>query len=81
MQFKLRGAGVTLYFSPEFMPKNQEPNQVNDPWYNPAVPTRKSGLGATNCPVRALCYYHRYLTEHPEVRKDRRRPFGTNQGQ
>ena len=25
-----------------------------------------------NCPVRALRYYHRYLTEHPELRKDRR---------
>ena len=75
MQFKLRGAGVTLYFSPEFMRKNQEPNQVNDPWYIPAVPTGKSGLGAPNCPVRALHYYHRHFTEHPEVRKDRRRPF------
>ena len=28
-----------------------------------------------NCPVRALRYYHRYLTEHPELRKDRRRLF------
>ena len=57
------------------MRKNQEQNQVNDPWYIPAVPTGKSGLGAPNCPVRALRYYHRYLTEHPEVRKDRHRPF------
>ena len=75
MQFKLRGAGVTLYFSPEFMRKNQEPNQVNDPWYIPAFPTGKSGTDAPNCPVRALRYYHRYLTEHPEVRKDRHHPF------
>ena len=40
-QFKPKGAGVTLYFTPEFMRKNQRPNQVKkkDPWYIPAVPT------------------------------------------
>ena len=75
IQFKPKGAGVTLYFSPEFMRKNQKPNQVNDPWYIPAVPTGKSEFGAPNCPVRVLRYYHRYLTEHPELRKDRRRLF------
>ena len=66
IQFKPKGAGVTLYFSPEFMHKNQKPNQVNDPWYIPAIPTGKPEFGAPNCPVRALRYYHRYLTEHPE---------------
>ena len=75
IQFKPKRAGVTLYFSPEFMRKNQKPNQVNDPWYIPAVPTGKSEFGAPNCPVRALRYYHRHLTEHQELRKDRRRPF------
>ena len=70
IQFKPKGAGVTLYFSPKFMHKNQKLSQVNDPWYIPAVPTGKSEFG-TNCPVRALCYYHRYFTEHPELRKDR----------
>ena len=75
IQFKPKGAGVTLYFSPEFMRKNQKPNQVNNPWYISAVPTGKSEFGASNCPVRALRYYHRYLTEHPELRKDRRRLF------
>ena len=30
-QFKPKGAGVTLYFSPEFMRKNQKPTQTNDP--------------------------------------------------
>ena len=75
IQFKPKGAGVTLYFSPEFMRKNQKPNQVNDPWYIPAVPTGKPEFGAPNCPVRALYYYHRYLTEHSELRKDRRRLF------
>ena len=55
------------------MRKNQKANQVNDPWYIPAVPTGKPEFGSPNCPVRALCYYHRYLTEHPELRKDRRR--------
>ena len=33
IQFKPKGAVVTLYFSHEFMQKNQRPNQVNDPWY------------------------------------------------
>ena len=75
IQFKPKAAGVTLYFSPEFMRKNQRPNQVNDPWYIPAIPTGKPEFGAPNCPVRALRYYHRYLTEHPELRKDRRRLF------
>ena len=75
IQFKPKGAGVTLYFSPEFMRKNQKPNQVNDSWYIPAIPTGKPEFGAPNCPVRALRYYHRYLTEHPELRKDRRRLF------
>ena len=74
IQFKPKGAGVTLYFSQEFMRKNKKPNQVNDPWYIPAVPTGKSEFGAPNCPVRALRYYHRHLTEHPELGKDRRRP-------
>ena len=57
------------------MRKNQKPNQVNDPWYIPAIPTGKPEFGAPNCPVRALRYYHRYLTEQPELRKDRRRLF------
>ena len=30
---------------------------LNDPWYIP------------NCPVRALRFYHRHLTEHPELGK------------
>ena len=75
IQFKPKGAGVTLYFTPEFMRKNQRPNQVNDPWYIPAVPTSKPDFGDPKCPVRALRYYHRYMTEHPELRKGRRRLF------
>ena len=75
IQFKPKGAGVTLYFSPQFMRKNQKPNQVNDPWYIPAVPTGKPDFGAPICPVRALRYYTRHLTEHPELGKDRRRLF------
>ena len=75
IQFKPKGTGVMVYFSPEFMCKNQKPNQVNDPWYIPAVPTGKSEFGAPKCPVRALRYHYRYLTEHPELRKDRRRLF------
>ena len=49
------------------MSKNQRPNQVSDPWYIPAVLTGK--------PVRALKYYYRYMTEHPELRKGRRPLF------
>ena len=54
IQFKPKGAGVTLYFTPVFMRKNQRPNQVNDPWYIPAVLTGRPEFGAPNCPVRAL---------------------------
>ena len=54
------------------MRKNQRPNQVNDPWYIPAVPTGKPDSGAPNCPVRELRYYHRNVTEHPELMKGRR---------
>ena len=46
IQFKLKGAGVTLYFSQKFMCKNQKPSQTNGPWNIPAVPTEKSDLGA-----------------------------------
>ena len=34
-----------------------------------------SQFGSPNFPVRALRYYHRYLTQHPELRKDRRHLF------
>ena len=66
-----RGWCYTL-LKPRVMRKNQKPNQVNESWYIPAVPTGKPEFGARNCPVRALPYYHRYLTEHLELRKDRR---------
>ena len=39
--------------------------------YIPAIPNRKPDFGAPNCPVRAVRYYHRYMTEHPELRKGR----------
>ena len=68
IQFKPKGAGVMLYFTPELMRKNQRPNQVNDPWYIPAVPIRKPDFGAPNCPVRAFRYYYRYMTEHQTPR-------------
>ena len=51
------------------MRKNQRPNQVNDPWYIPSVPTGRPEFGA---PVRVLKYFHRYITEHPKLRKGRR---------
>ena len=46
IQFKPKGAGVTLYFTPEFMQKNQRPSQVNDLWYISAVLTGKTDFGA-----------------------------------
>ena len=66
IQFKRKG--ITLYFIPEFMRKNQRPNQVTVPWYIPAGSTGKTEFGAPNCPVMVLKYYHRYMTEHPEER-------------
>ena len=47
------------------MQENQRCNHVNDPWYIPGKPD----FGAPNCPVRALRYYHRYMTEHSELRR------------
>ena len=46
------------------MRKNQRLNQVNDPWYIPAVMNGKPDFGAP-----------RYMTEHLELRKGRRRLF------
>ena len=57
------------------MRKYQRPNQVDHLWYIPAVLTGKPDFGAPNCPVRALRYYHRYMAEHLELRKGRRRLF------
>ena len=59
------------------MRRNQKPDHINDPWYILAVPTGtgKSDFGARNCPVRALSYYHRYITVHPKLRKGRCRLF------
>ena len=51
------------------MLKNERINQVNDQWYIPAVLTGKPDFGAPNCLVRALRYYYRYMTEHPELKK------------
>ena len=45
--------------------EKMRPNQVNDPWYILAVLTGKPEFGAPNYPVRALRYYHRYMTENP----------------
>ena len=70
IQFRPKGSGVTLYFSPEFMWKNQRPNQVIQ-----VVLTGKPDFGAPNCPVGALRYYKRYMTGHPELRKGRHHLF------
>ena len=75
IQFKPNGAGITLYFAPELMRKNQRPNQVNDLCYIPSVSTGRPEFGAPNCPVRALKYYHIYKSEHPELRKGRQGLF------
>ena len=65
---------LLLYSSPEFIRKYQRSNQVSQPWYIPGVPTGKPDLGAPNCPV-GVRYYHKYMTEHPELRKGRRHLF------
>ena len=69
-----------LVFDPkyvQFKPKGARcySTQVNDPWYILAVPTDKSDFGAPNYMVTALRYYHRYMTEHPELRKGSRHLF------
>ena len=60
-----------LYFSPESMRKNQKLSKINDPWYVPVVPSGKSEFGAPKCPVRAIRYYHGYMSEHSELQKGR----------
>ena len=52
------------------MASDQKHTQTNDPLYIPVVLTRKSEFDAPHCPVR---YYHRYMSENPELRKGRRR--------
>ena len=64
IQFKPKGAGVTLYFTPEFMRKNQRPT-IRGTYQR----FRLVQFGAPNCPVRAL------ISEHPELRKGRRHLF------
>ena len=56
------------------MRKNQKLSQINDPWNVPVVPYGKSEFGApnSNCPVRAIRYYHGYMSEHSELQKGRR---------
>ena len=71
--FSSNQKGLVLHYISAL--KNQRANQVNDLGYIPVVPTGKPDFGAPNCPVRALRYYHRYMTEHPELRKGRRRLF------
>ena len=83
IQFKSKRIDVMLYFSPELMRKSQKPNQIKVPWYILASPSDKSEFGAPdksefgahNCPLRALQYYKRFQSEHPELRKGRRRLF------
>ena len=58
------------------MRKNQRPNLVNDQCYIPAFPTGMLDFGDPICPVRALSYnLQLYMTEHPELRRGRRRLF------
>ena len=64
-----------LYISPQSSYEKPRPNQVNDPWYIPAVPPGKPDFDAPTCPVRALKYYHRDMSEHSELRKGKRRLF------
>ena len=72
MQFKPKEAGVTLYFSLNSCERIRNLIKSMTLVYT-SVPTGK--FGAPNCPVRALLYYHRYLTEHLELRKGRHHLF------
>ena len=65
------GSGVTLYFSSEFLCKNQKPTQINDPCYIPEIPSGKDEFGAPNCPNRALRYYFRFVKENLKLRMGR----------
>ena len=65
---------VLHYISPQSLCGKSEPNQVNDPWYIPAVLTGKP-VCCSNCPSESAQVFHRYMTEHPELRKGRRRFF------
>ena len=72
IQFKPKGAGVILYFSPC--------ERIGDLIGSTTLCTFQlsvlSDFGAPNCPVRApLRYYLIYMTEHPELMKCRRRLF------
>ena len=60
IQFKPKGAGVTLYFTPEFMQKKSDANQTQSDQSDSGKPE----FGAPSCPVRVVKYYHRYMTEH-----------------
>ena len=54
-----------LVFDPKYI-------QFKPKGAGPAFPTGKADFGAPNCPVIALRRYHRYMTEHPKLRKGRR---------
>ena len=65
--FKPKRAGVTLC---EKIKKSVEKIKKSvDLLYVPATSTEKSELGAPDCPIRILRYHHRYMSEHPELRK------------
>ena len=66
IQFKPKRAVVTLC---EKIKKSVDPSYVQ------ATSTEKSEFGAPDCPVRILRYHHRYISEHPELRKGKLRLF------
>ena len=63
---------IMFYFSPAFMRKNKKTTLTNDPWYIPAVPTRKSEFGLQIVQFELLgTTIGIYMSDHPELRKDR----------
>ena len=64
-----QGCGVSLYFSPEFMRKNQKPTQTVTSGIS------QSEFDVIKCQVKTLRYYLRCMSEHRELRKGRRRLF------
>ena len=76
IQFKPKGLGVTLYFTPKFMRKNQNLHVIKSVTHGISqLSLLERQFSARNCQVRALRYYHRYITKHPKLKKGRRRLF------
>ena len=62
IEFKPKGAGMTFSCG-----KISNLHRLTNPDW--------SDFGTPNCPLRALGYYHRHMSEHPELRRSIRNLF------